>query len=513
MNRITSIVIASVVSCLLTVGLLYFAGFGQDAEATYRIEHRDANLAAETAYRPGADARLDDAPFDFTFAAERVAPAVVFIRNTMAGDRSGPRGGGGMGPGQEDLFRRFFGPDFQMPEGGGRGRGGRMPAVGAGSGVIVSADGYIVTNNHVIDGSIDLEVRVGDKDTYKATLIGTDPTTDIALLKVDADRELPFIEFANSDDVRIGQWVAAVGNPLELATTVTAGIVSAKGRSIGIIGRENQDRTAIEAFIQTDAAVNPGNSGGALVDLDGDLVGINTAIASRTGSYAGYSFAVPSQLVRKVVEDLKEFGTVQRGFIGAQIIEVNQVLADERDLPVNYGVYIDSLTEGSSAKDAGLRAGDIVVAVDGRPVRSNPQLLSLIGRQRPGDVIALTYLRDGDERTADVTLKSAEGTTERVRKQSAEGVAALGIDLEPVDDATAGRLRVDGGVRVTDIRSGRIARQTDMAEGFVITKAGDRAVASIQDFERAVAEAKGILVVRGRYEGVPGEKIYAFDPK
>ena len=511
MNRITSIVLASVVSCLLTVGLLYFAGFGPDPAATYRIEHRGAErVAAEASYRPGGDALLEDAPFDFTYAAERVAPAVVFIRNTMAGDRS-RRGGGGSAPGQEDLFRRFFGPDFQMPEGGGR--GGRMPAVGAGSGVIISADGYIVTNNHVIDESIDLEVRVGDKDTYKATLIGTDPTTDIALLKIDADRELPFIEFADSDAVRIGQWVAAVGNPLELATTVTAGIVSAKGRSIGIIGRERQDRTAIEAFIQTDAAVNPGNSGGALVDLDGNLVGINTAIASRTGSYAGYSFAVPSQLVRKVVEDLKEFGTVQRGFIGAQIIEVNQVLADERDLPVNYGVYIDSLTEGSSAREAGLRSGDVVVAVDGRPVRSNPQLLALIGRKRPGDLVELTYLRGGDEATASVTLRGADGTTERVRKTSARGLAALGIDLEPVDDALAGRLRVDGGIRVTEIRSGRIARQTDMAEGFVITRAGDREVRSVEDFERAVAEAKGILVVRGRYEGLPGEKIYAFDPK
>ena len=509
MNRISSIIVASVVSCLLTVGLLYFIGYGDNAAATYRIEHSEPTVAAQASYRPAAAA---DAPFDFTYAAEKVAPAVVFIRNTMAGDRSRVRGGG-MPEGQEELFRRFFGPDFQMPQGGG---GQRMPAVGRGSGVIISADGYVVTNNHVIDESIDLEIRVGDKDLYKATLVGTDPTTDIALLKIDADEPLPFVEFADSDAVRIGQWVAAVGNPFELATTVTAGIVSAKGRSIGIIGGRGQQRdaTAIEAFIQTDAAVNPGNSGGALVDLDGNLVGVNTAIASPTGAYSGYSFAVPSQLVRKVTEDLKEFGTVQRGFIGAQIFEVNQQLADERDLSVNYGVYVDSLVGGSSAAEAGLRSGDVIVAVDGRPVRSNPQLLALIGRKRPGDVVVLTYLRGStDERTAEVTLKGADGTTERTRKASATGLAALGIEVEPVDDALAGRLRIDGGVRVTDIRTGRIARQTDMAEGFVITKAGDREVSTVEDFERAVAEAKGILVVRGRYEGLPGEKIYAFDPK
>lgn len=511
MNRITSIILASVISCLMTVGVLYYAGFGRAPEATYRIEHQEPNAVQRTAFRAGEAA---EATFDFTYAAEQVAPAVVFIRNTMAGDRR--RAGGGMPQDQEDLFRRFFGPDFGMPDGGGQ-RGPRRPAVGSGSGVIISADGYIVTNNHVIDESIDLEVRVGDKDTYKATLIGTDPTTDIALLKIDADEPLPFVEFADSDAVRIGQWVAAVGNPFDLSTTVTAGIVSAKGRSIGIIGRGDgrgpRDRTAIESFIQTDAAVNPGNSGGALVDTDGRLVGVNTAIASPTGAYSGYSFAVPSRLVRKVVDDLKEFGTVQRGFIGASIIEVNQLLADERDLDINYGVYVDSLTDNSSAREAGLRSGDIIVAVDGRPVRTSPQLLSLIGRQRPGDVIELTYLRDGEEDTAEVTLKSAEGTTERVVKKSATGMAALGIDVEPVDEALAGRLRIDGGVVVTDIRSGRIARQTDMAEGFVITQAGDRPVSSVEDFETAVANAKRILVVRGRYEGVPGEKIYAFDPK
>ena len=519
MTRLTSIIVASVLSCLLTVGLLYAIGFGERGQTTYRIEHSDA-VAARQTNATDATTPPPSVPFDFTFAAEKVSPAVVFIRNTMTSERRS-RGGGGGAPNQEDLFRRFFGPDFGMPDGGGSGpRSAPRPSVGSGSGVIISSDGYIVTNNHVIDNSIDLEVRVGDKDIYKATLIGTDPTTDIALIKIDADVNLPYLEFADSDAVRIGEWVAAVGNPFDLSTTVTAGIVSAKGRSINIIGRgsmgQSRDRTAFESFIQTDAAVNPGNSGGALVNVDGNLVGINTAIASPTGAYSGYSFAVPSRLVRKVVDDLREYGQVQRGFIGAQILEVNQALADDRDLPINYGVYVDSLVDGSSAKAAGIQKGDIITAIDGSPVRTNPGLLSRIGRKRPGDVIELTFLRDGKERTADVTLKSAGGGTELERKKSASGFAALGIDVEDVDDATARRLKIDGGVKVTDIRTGRIARQTDMAPGFIITKAGGKDIESIEDFQREVEKAKAngatALVVRGRYESMPGEKIYAFDP-
>ena len=509
MNRLSSVIIASVLSCVLTVGILYFMGFGQADPATYRIEHSQALTANEASLTTPANASAPiNAPFDFTFASQKVSPAVVFIRNTMSGKQGGMADRGGV---PDDLFRRFFGPDFDMDQGPQR-RGQPQPRVGAGSGVIISPDGYIVTNNHVIDNSIDLEVRIGDKDIYKATLIGTDPTTDIALLKVDTDRDLPYLKFADSDAVRIGEWVAAVGNPFELETTVTAGIVSAKGRSINIIGRNDRDRTAIESFIQTDAAVNPGNSGGALVNTDGNLIGINTAIASPTGAYSGYSFAVPSTLVRKVVDDLREFGQVQRGFIGARIIEVDQAVADQFDLDINYGVYIDTLVEGSSARDAGLRKGDIITSVDGTPVRTSPNFLGRIGRKRPGDVIRLEYIRDGKTRTADVTLKTRDGGVERERKQTATGFAALGIDVEDLDDATARQLRIDGGVRVTDVRSGRIARQTDMAEGFIITKAGDRNVSSVEDLKRAIDDARGVIVVRGRYESLPGEKIYAFDP-
>lgn len=507
MNRITSVIVASVVSCLLTLGIFYAAGFTKSDANTFRIEHHDALAASQANYTPPPDVA-----FDFTFAAEKVAPAVVFIRNTMNSSRrqaSTPNMGGA-----EDLLRQFFGDDFGAAPGNPRMQ--PQPAIGAGSGVIISPDGYIVTNNHVIDKSIDLEVRVGERDIYKATLIGTDPTTDIALLKIEADKPLPYIEFADSDKVRIGQWVAAVGNPFELATTVTAGIVSAKGRSINIIGGagRNRDRTAIESFIQTDAAVNPGNSGGALVNTAGQLIGINTAIASPTGAFAGYSFAVPSDLVRKVADDLREFGTVQRGFIGASIVEVNQAFADDRKLDINYGVYIDSLSEQSSARDAGLKRGDIITAVDGRDVFTSPDLLEQIGRNRPGDVVDLTYRRNGKVNNAKVTLKAADGSTERYRKTTAQaGFSSLGIQVENLDSDLARRLRMKGGVRVTGISSGRIAAQTDMAEGFIITKVGDREVTSTEDFRKAVENAQGILVVRGRYESMPGEKIYAFDPK
>ncbi len=507
MNRLASIVVASVLSCLLTVGLLYAFGFrGDGSPRTFQIQHRNAVSASNANYTPRTRA-TEDAPFDFTFAAERVGPAVVHIANTMGAARGGQAGSPDM-----DMLRQFFGPNFEMPQGGGR-RGAPQPRMGSGSGVLISDDGYIVTNNHVINDAIDLEVRLDDGRTYKGTLVGTDPTTDIALVKIEVDKKLPFVEFGSSDDVRIGEWVAAVGNPFDLETTVTAGIISAKGRSIDIIGRGSDDpRTAIESFIQTDAAVNPGNSGGALVDLDGKLIGINTAIASMTGSYAGYSFAVPGELAKKVTDDLREFGTVQRGFIGASIIEVNPTVAEDKELKVNYGVYIEDLTDKSSAREAGLKVGDVITAVDDNEVRNNPQLLERIGRHRPGDVVKLSYNRDGSEGSADVTLRSAEGLTTAVKRESAKGMAALGIDVEDLDDETAEALDLAGGVRVTDVRSGRIANQTDMADGFIITEAGDRPVNSVDDFKKALASAQGVMVVRGVYEGYPGERIYAFDP-
>ncbi|MCT4624236.1 MAG: trypsin-like peptidase domain-containing protein, partial [Schleiferiaceae bacterium] len=300
-------------------------------------------------------------PGSFNDAAEMSLNAVVHVK--VASERRQQ---------YVDPFEYFFG--------NGKPRTQSQIVWGTGSGVILSNDGYIVTNNHVIEGANKVLITLNDNREYEAEVIGADPTTDIALVKIEAD-DLSPIQVTNSDNVRIGDWVLAVGNPFNLTSTVTAGIVSAKGRSIGILDRQS----AIESFIQTDAAVNPGNSGGALVNTSGQLVGINTAISTHTGSFEGYSFAVPSNIVKKVVEDIMEFGSVQRGFIGVNIVEVSQPLVDEMDLEVNSGVFIAELVEGGAAADAGLRKGDVITEVDGNEIARNAKLLEQIGKKRPGD--------------------------------------------------------------------------------------------------------------------------------
>ncbi|MEL7063382.1 MAG: trypsin-like peptidase domain-containing protein, partial [Bacteroidota bacterium] len=293
---------------------------------------------------------------DFTEPAATVMPAVVHITSTQLRSKSNQQ--------VPDIFKDFFGDNF------GQGFEGRQrPSIGSGSGVIISDDGFIVTNNHVIDNADDIEVSLNDNRTYKAEVIGTDPSTDLALLKIEGEA-LPTLALANSDETKVGQWVLAIGNPFNLNSTVTAGIISAKGRNINIL----KDQAAIESFIQTDAAVNPGNSGGALVDLNGNLIGINTAIASPTGSYSGYSFAIPSNLMRKVVTDLMEYGTVQRGYLGVMIRSVDGNLAKDNDLTITEGVYIDSLIENSAAEKAGIKKGDVVVGVEGIRVKNAAEL-------------------------------------------------------------------------------------------------------------------------------------------
>ena len=299
-------------------------------------------------------------PFDFTDAAARSCPSVVHIRS-----KSGNAPASQMG--NDDMFEYFFG---RQPNGGVR--------EGIGSGVIVRTDGYIVTNNHVVEGATELEVTLFDKRKFKATLVGTDPTTDLAVIKIEQDK-LPILDIANSDDAKVGEWVLAVGNPLNLSSTVTAGIISAKGRNIHLLDK----KTAIESFIQSDAAVNPGNSGGALVDVDGKLVGINVAIASETGYFAGYSFAIPSNLVKKIVEDVIEYGAPQRGFLGVNIADMDGDIAKEAGVNITKGAYIDGTIAGGAAEAAGLRKGDIIVAANGKPIDSAAELQEIIGRGRP----------------------------------------------------------------------------------------------------------------------------------
>ena len=320
------------------------------------------------------------APVDFTQAAERSVEAVVHVKTKYYRQQQ-----------YVDPFYQFF---FGRPQ-----QSQQPSAMASGSGVILSNDGYIVTNNHVIEDANEIEVVLNDKRTFAAQLIGTDPNTDLALLKIEATN-LPTIEIGNSDDLRVGEWVLAVGNPFNLTSTVTAGIVSAKARSINILNSDMK----IESFIQTDAAVNPGNSGGALVNTRGQLVGINTAIASQTGSYAGYAFAIPTAIMQKVVADLRQYGTVQRALLGIRMLDITQQVKDQLSLESMEGVYVGEVISGSAADKAGMKAGDVIVQVDGRPINASSQLQEQIGRKNPGDQITILVRRGQRSLTLQVTL-------------------------------------------------------------------------------------------------------------
>lgn len=430
----------------------------------------------------------------FTASAEKVLPTVVHIKATARVASQGR---------QLDLqnipapFRDFFGPQ--------QGEGRERLQQGTGSGVIISSDGYIVTNNHVAGEAQELEVTLHDGRVYPATVIGADPSTDIAVIKIE-ESALPHIDFANSDDVRVGEWVVAVGNPFNLASTVTAGIVSAKGRSINIL----QDQAPIESFIQTDAVVNPGNSGGALVNLNGDLIGINTAIASPTGVYAGYAFAVPSNIAAKVIDDLKEYGVVQRGYIGAVIRGIDGNFAKEQGLSINDGVYVQELSEDGAAKAAGIQQGDVIIAVDEAETRTSSALLEMIGRHRPGEVVELTVLRDGKERKIDVTLRNREGTTDVVKKGTpAQVLAALGATFETLSKEDAQAEGLDGGVRVKSVGPGKLIQQTDIREGFIITKVDKEKVYTKEDLVKKLENVEGGILLEGKYPGSRRTEFYA----
>ena len=377
--------------------------------------------------------------------------------------------------------------------------------MGTGSGVIINKDGYIVTNNHVVANADDIEVTLHDNRVLKAKVVGTDPSTDLALLQIRA-KDLNPIPLADSDKAEIGEWVLAVGNPFNLNSTVTAGIISATGRNINILN----DRNAIEAFIQTDAAINPGNSGGALVNMDGGLVGINTAIASPTGAYAGYGFAVPANLVNKVVSDLLKYGSVQRGYLGLLIRDMDGNFAREKNLEVTNGVYVDSISENSAAGDAGVKAGDVIVGINGESVTSTGELLEIIGSHRPGDEVTLTVDRKGEELKFDVVLRNQEGETQPVKKGDKDVLSILGVDLREVDQETARELGIDGGIQITKLKNGKLQRETDVREGFIITSMNGREVRSVDDFVKRLEKAEGGVFLEGVYEQYPGKYYYAF---
>lgn len=490
MKKFASLFLAAVLGSICTVASFQFF----DTEKNdVKLQFQNSTPVARVAYTVNENGQT--VPLDFTQIAEQVTPAVVHIQSTQDGQRKPdvPEG--------IDPFEQFFGPRTQ-----------RGPSQSSGSGVIINEDGYIVTNNHVVQNADIVEVTLSDNRTFKAEVIGTDPDTDLALIKIN-QKGLSHLPFVDSDKAKVGEWVLAVGNPFNLNSTVTAGIISAKGRSINILNRNTEGgNTAIESFIQTDAAINPGNSGGALVNLNGGLVGINTAIASPTGSYSGYGFAVPSNIVNKIVEDLIQFGAVQRGWLGVSIGSVNSQLAKEFDLSVNEGAYISGFAEKSSAKDAGLKEGDVVVRIDQTAIRSSAALIEHIGRHRPGDKVNIVVNRKGEELTLPVVLKSKDGKIGVIKPEEKTGLTSLGLEVQDVDAKVLKKLDIESGVRVAELGNGKLARYTDMRKGFIITKVNEAKVKSVKEFNDVLKNKKPgeLIIFSGVYEDYPREFNYAF---
>ena len=420
---------------------------------------------------------------DLTYAAENAVQAVVNIEVVQRVEIP-QRGGYGYDP-----FLEFFGIPQQ------RGRGGDEPRYeerrGGGSGVIISEDGYIVTNNHVADGASKLRVKLYDGRKFDAELIGKDSATDLALLKIDADK-LPTLPFGSSDALRLGEWVLAIGSPFDLQSTITAGIVSAKARQLGAIPND----FSIESFIQTDAAVNPGNSGGALVNTRGELVGTNTLIKSQTGSYVGYSFAIPESIVRKVVVDLKEFGVVQRALLGVQFRLVDQDFIDTegKELGISEigGAYVAGVVEGGSASEAGVRKGDVILDVDGVKIAESSTLQEQIAKHRPNDKIVLSVKRDGKVKQIEVTLRNKAGKTEPVTREEVDVVEALGGKFADAGTRLCRELDIRGGVQVVGVKADGILARARVKQGFVITHINDRPVASLAEMQRLTEKVRSI---------------------
>lgn len=359
-----------------------------------------------------------------------------------------------------------------------------------GSGVIISPDGYIVTNNHVVQDADNITVTMNDKRVFKATLVGSDASTDLALIRVD-EKDLPFLSYGNSDDVKIGQWVLAVGNPFNLTSTVTAGIVSAKARDINILGSQG----GIESFIQTDAAVNPGNSGGALVNTKGELIGINAAIASGTGNYVGYSFAIPVNIVKKVVEDYMKYGKIQRAYLGIYYHEIDDQFAKDKGLDGNQGIYIEDLVEGGAAAEAGIKKGDVVVRIGNSVINSKSEMLEVIGQHNPGDKISVTVMRDGKEMLIPVTLQTEGGTVAVVKDNK---IIIHGATFERASADELKRFNLKNGFKITRLENG-LLRSSGIKEGFIVYAIDKQLITSTQDLKDGLTSMKGGVLIEGIY--------------
>ena len=451
---------------------------------------------------PATTSAVPAQPVDLTYAAEKSLPSVVHILSTKNSKVQTVEV-------ESDPFSDFFGDPFGFfgnPQGNGgkQKRSVRTPKQqGSGSGVIISADGYIVTNNHVVADADELTVTLNDNKEYSARIIGTDKTTDLALIKIDG-KNLPAITIANSENIKVGEWVLAVGNPFNLTNTVTAGIVSAKGRSLY--------KNGVESFIQTDAAINPGNSGGALVNTRGELIGINAMLYSQTGSFSGYGFAIPTSIMNKVVDDLKTYGTVQRAVVGIQGSDVKNYVDGQKeqgkdiDLGTMEGIYVAKVTEESAAEEAGLKEGDVIIAIDGKEMNKMADMQEYLAKKRPGDKVTVTYLRDKKKNTKSITLKNEQGNTQVVKKADLD---VLGGNFRSITDAQKQQLNIGYGLEVLKVNSGKL-KNAGITKGFIIQRVNDNAVKTIEDLQNIVKDASTskdpVLYIQGVYP--TGKKAY-----
>lgn len=430
---------------------------------------------------------MPEASADFVKASEISLPTVVHVTTESAPAAS-----------QFYFYDPFRGLGWNAPQ-------QQAPQMGSGSGVIISADGYIVTNNHVIDNADKIQVTLHDRRTYTAKVIGKDPSTDIALLKIE-EQNLPYLIYGNSDGVKVGEWVLAVGNPFNLTSTVTAGIVSAKARNVGILsGNSAQNNFPVESFIQTDAAVNPGNSGGALVNTQGQLIGINSAIASNTGSFTGYSFAIPINLAKKVVNDLIEFGKVQRAFLGVGIRDLDSKLIQEKRIRDTRGVYISGVSDMGAASEAGIKEGDVVLKIGDIEVNNASELQEQISHYRPGDKVNVKIRRGDEEKLLAVTLKNRNGDTMLSKVKQNEVLSLLGATFESLSETDGNKLGINEGVKITSLDAGKL-RAAGIKPGFIITSIDKKKVSSLEDVKSTLANKEGGVLIEGVYPN--GMKAY-----
>jgi len=497
--KTNSILTVVLVSALTSLAVMY--GFNKFTHKQTAIQLDNGKVPANYTGLFDSNRSAPGQPVDFQEASATAVPTVVHITTVIGKDEASNN----LPKSKRNPFSDLFGDDFFNDFFGGQG-GRAMPMQASGSGVVISEDGYIVTNNHVIDEANDIKVTLSNKKSYSAKLIGADPSSDLAVLKIDA-KGLPFLLYGNSDVLKLGQWVLAVGYPLNLETTVTAGIVSAKARSLGLNGQKS--RTPIESFIQTDAAVNQGNSGGALVNTNGELVGIVSAIASPTGAYAGYSYAIPVNIVKKIVNDLLQYGAVQRAYLGISFMPENAPDAEKEKVGYKEGagVLVREVANDGAMSNSGLKAGDYITKVNGTKVTSSSEMVEQVASYKPGDAITVTYNRDGKEYNTKVTLKNKTGTYDVVKVSVMD---KLGVQFENVDKKAVSEYGFEGGVKVKSIADeGLIPDQVpNLKKGFIVIRVSGKPVKNIDDFKRLIQASGNSATLEGFYPGYDG--LYAY---